>query len=165
RGDGPCTCNMLPVGACGGVAGCMCKDRPRSRGAPAPLPSGAMSHPPHRLLLGPGPSNIAPRVLDALARPLLGHLDPAFLEIADEVQVRLRRLFGTENRLTIPLSATGSGGMEACFANLVEPGDTVLIGVAGVFGERMSDVAARHGAGAVRVEALRGSPLAQTALG
>lgn len=108
---------------------------------------------PRRLLLGPGPSNVHPRVLAALAEPLLGHLDPAFLALADEVQERLRRLFGTANRLTIPLAATGSGGMEASVANLVEPGDVALIGVAGVFGERICDVAARHGARVVRVEA------------
>jgi len=114
---------------------------------------------PHRLLLGPGPSNVHPRVLAALAEPLLGHLDPLFLAIVDDVQTRLRRLFGTGNRLTIPLSATGSGGMEACFANLVEPGDTVLVGVAGVFGERMSDVAGRLGARVVRVETEPGTIL------
>jgi alanine-glyoxylate transaminase/serine-glyoxylate transaminase/serine-pyruvate transaminase len=108
---------------------------------------------PRRLLLGPGPSNVPERVLAVLAEPLLGHLDPALLSIADEVQARLRRLFATDNRLTIPLSATGSGGMEACFANLVEPEDVAVIGVAGVFGERMCDVAARHGARVVRVEA------------
>ena len=120
---------------------------------------------PHRLLLGPGPSNVHPRVLAALAEPLLGHLDPAFLAIADEVQERLRRLFGTGHRLTIPLSSTGSGGMEACFANLVEPGDTALIGVAGVFGERMCDVAARHGARVVRVEAEWGRAVDEDAVG
>jgi alanine-glyoxylate transaminase / serine-glyoxylate transaminase / serine-pyruvate transaminase len=119
---------------------------------------------PHRLLLGPGPSNVHPRVLAALAEPLLGHLDPAFLAVADEVQARLRRLFGTGNRLTIPLSSTGSGGMEACFANLVEPGDVSLIGVAGVFGERMCDVAARHGARVLRLEAEWGRAVDEAAL-
>ena len=114
---------------------------------------------PDRLLLGPGPSNVAPSVLAAMARPLLGHLDPIFLSIVDDVQGRLRRLFGTENRLTIPLSATGSGGMEACFANLVEPGDDVLVGVAGVFGERMCDVAGRFGARVTRVETEPGTIL------
>jgi len=118
-----------------------------------------MAELPDRLLLGPGPSNVAPRVLAALARPLLGHLDPLFLSIVDEVQARLRRLFGTESRLTIPLSATGSGGMEACFANLVEPGDPVLVGVAGVFGERMCEVAARLGARVSRVETEPGTIL------
>jgi alanine-glyoxylate transaminase/serine-glyoxylate transaminase/serine-pyruvate transaminase len=117
----------------------------------------------HRLLLGPGPSNVPERVLAALARPLLGHLDPAFLAVADEVQERLRRIFGTGNRMTIPLSSTGSGGMETCFANLVEPGDVAVIGVAGVFGERMSDVAARHGARVVRVEAEWGAAIDEDA--
>jgi alanine-glyoxylate transaminase/serine-glyoxylate transaminase/serine-pyruvate transaminase len=117
-----------------------------------------------RLLLGPGPSNVSTRVRAALAAPLLGHLDPAFLAIADEVQERLRRLFGTANRLTIPLAATGSGGMEACFANLVEAGDVALVGVAGVFGERMCDVAARHGARVLRVDAEWGRPLDEAAV-
>jgi alanine-glyoxylate transaminase/serine-glyoxylate transaminase/serine-pyruvate transaminase len=94
-----------------------------------------------------------------MATPLVGHLDPAFLAVLDEVQERLRSLFGTRNRLTIPLSATGSGGMEACFANLVEPGDDVVIGVAGVFGERMCDTAARLGARVVRIETEPGTIL------
>jgi alanine-glyoxylate transaminase/serine-glyoxylate transaminase/serine-pyruvate transaminase len=119
---------------------------------------------PRRLLLGPGPSNVPQRVLDALAQPLLGHLDPAFLAVADEVQAGLRRLFGTAHPLTIPLSATGSGGMQACFANALEPGDTALIGVAGVFGERMCDVAARLGARVVRVEAEWGTALDEDAM-
>jgi len=88
-----------------------------------------------------------------MAQPIVGHLDPAFLDICDEVQARLRRLFGTGNALTLPLSATGSGGMQACFANLVEPGDDVVIGVAGLFGERMCDVATRLGARVTRVDA------------
>ncbi|MCH8133580.1 MAG: alanine--glyoxylate aminotransferase family protein, partial [Myxococcales bacterium] len=75
---------------------------------------------PRRLLLGPGPSNVHPRVLAALAQPMIGHLDPVFLDILDEVQERLRRLFGTRNPLTLPLSATGSAGMEACLVNLLE---------------------------------------------
>jgi alanine-glyoxylate transaminase/serine-glyoxylate transaminase/serine-pyruvate transaminase len=123
-----------------------------------------MSSLPPRLLLGPGPSNVPPRVLAALAEPLLGHLDPAFLSIADEVQQRLRDLFGTANRLTIPLSSTGSGGMEACFANLIEPGDRVLVGVAGVFGERMREVAHRHGARVSAVEAEWGRVLDEGAM-
>lgn len=119
---------------------------------------------PQRLLLGPGPSNVHPRVLAALARPLLGHLDPAFLALADEVQERLRRLFGTGNRLTIPLASTGSGGMEAALANLLEPDDTALVGVAGVFGERMCDVAGRQGARVVRVDAEWGTALDEGAM-
>jgi alanine-glyoxylate transaminase/serine-glyoxylate transaminase/serine-pyruvate transaminase len=114
---------------------------------------------PRRLLLGPGPSDVHPDVLAALSQPLVGHLDPAFLALVEALQGRLRRLFGTRNRLTIPLSATGSGGMEACFANLVEPGDRVLVGVAGVFGERMCDVAARHGGDVVRIDAEWGAVL------
>ena len=114
---------------------------------------------PRRLLLGPGPSNVHPRVLAAMSQPLVGHLDPAFLAVLDEVQSRLRGLFGTRNALTLPLSGTGSAGMEACFVNLVEPGDEVLVGVAGVFGERMCEVARRQGARVTRVEAEPGTPL------
>ncbi len=119
---------------------------------------------PHRLLLGPGPSNVHPRVLAAQASPLLGHLDPVFLEILDGVQERLRRLFGTGNAMTLPLSGTGSAGMEACFVNLVEPGDAVLVGVAGVFGERMCDVAARCGARVERVDTEPGTILPDDAM-
>ena len=117
-----------------------------------------------RLLLGPGPSNAHPRVLQALATPLVGHLDPQFLALMDEVQVRLRRLFGTQNPLTLPLSATGSAGMEACLVNLLEPGDKIVIGVAGVFGERMCDVATRAGALVTRVDAEWGTALSPTAM-
>lgn len=121
-----------------------------------------MSNP--RLLLGPGPSNPHPRVLEALSRPLLGHLDPAFLAILDEAQARLRTLFGTQNPLTLPLSATGSGGMEACLANLLEIGDSAVIGVAGVFGERMCEVARRIGARVERVETEPGTALRAEAM-
>ena len=117
-----------------------------------------------RLLLGPGPSNPHPRVLEALSRPLLGHLDPAFLALLDEAQARLRTLFGTENALTLPLSATGSGGMEACLANLLERGDRALIGVAGVFGERMCEVARRIGAEVERIETEPGTALPAAAM-
>lgn len=105
-----------------------------------------------RILMGPGPSNVHPRVLKAMATPLVGHLDPEFLLIMDSIQEMLRTLFNTKNELTIPISGTGSAGMETCFANLVEPGDRVLICVNGVFGERMCDVAARCGAEVVRLE-------------
>lgn len=118
-----------------------------------------MDAPPSRLLLGPGPSNVSARVREAMARPLLGHLDPAFLAIMDEVQERLRRLYGTTNALTLPLSATGSAGMEACLVNLLEPGDDLVVGVAGVFGERMCEVASRAGARVARVEAPWGRAL------
>ena len=119
---------------------------------------------PERLLLGPGPSNAHPRVLAAMARPLLGHLDPLFLELMDEVQARLRRLFRTENALTLPLSATGSAGMEACLANLLERDEDVVVGVAGVFGERMCEVARRIGARVTRVETEPGTALAPEAM-
>jgi alanine-glyoxylate transaminase/serine-glyoxylate transaminase/serine-pyruvate transaminase len=119
---------------------------------------------PRRLLLGPGPSNVHPRVLAALAQPLVGHLDPAFLAILDEVQTRLRGLFATRNALTLPISGTGSAGMEACFTNLVEPDDEVLVGVAGVFGERMCDLARRLGARLHRVDAEPGTALDPSAM-
>lgn len=109
--------------------------------------------PPDRTLLGPGPSNVDPRVLEAISAPLLGHLDPVFLELADETQDLLRQAFLTENPVTFPISGTGSAGMESCFVNLVEPGDSVLVCVNGVFGTRMADVAARCGATVTKVEA------------
>ena len=108
---------------------------------------------PDRLLMGPGPSNPYPEVVAAFSQPLLGHLDPEFLRILDETCDRLRTVFKTQNPLTLPISGTGSAGMEACFVNLVEPGDTVIVGVNGVFGERMCEVARRAGAAVVRVEA------------
>ncbi len=116
---------------------------------------GAMSGPnmPARLLLGPGPSMVHPRVLAALGQPLVGHLDPEFLALLDRVQEDLKRLFKTQNQLTLPISGTGSAGMEACFANLIEDGDEVVIGVNGVFGTRMADVATRLGAQVVKVMA------------
>ena len=90
--------------------------------------------PPTRTLLGPGPSPVHPRVLQSLSLPVIGHLDPAFLKIMDESMEMLREVFQTKNRLALPMSGTGSAGMETCFANLIEPGDDVLIGVNGVFG-------------------------------
>jgi alanine-glyoxylate transaminase/serine-glyoxylate transaminase/serine-pyruvate transaminase len=120
---------------------------------------------PRRLLLGPGPSNVHPRVREAMAQPLVGHLDPVFLAVLEEVKANLRRLFGTRNAMTLPLSGTGSAGMEACFANLLEPGDDVVIGVAGVFGERMADVARRIGARVTRVETPPGTVLEDAAMG
>jgi len=106
-----------------------------------------------RLLLGPGPSNPYPEVMEAFQRPVLGHLDPDFLSVLDAIADRLRIAFGTANTLTLPISGTGSAGMETCFVNLVERGDTAIIGVNGVFGERMCEVARRCGADVVRVEA------------
>ena len=119
---------------------------------------------PERLLLGPGPCNVSARVRQALGRPLLGHLDPLFLELLDDVQQRLRGLFGTTNEFTLPLSATGSAGMEACLVNLLEPGDRLLVGVNGVFGGRMAEVARRAGAEVTTVEASWGEPLDEQAV-
>lgn len=107
---------------------------------------------PARTLLGPGPSMVHPRVLSALAHPVLGHLDPKFLEVMNEVQELLRYVFQTENELTIPVSGTGSAGMEAALCNFIEPGDQVLIGVNGYFGERLCDMAGRYGAQVQRME-------------
>src|SRR6476646_5989390 len=112
-----------------------------------------------RLLLGPGPSNPYPEAVAALSRPMLGHMDPEFIAIMDETMARLRTVFRTDNALTFPVSGTGSAGMEACFVNLVEAGDTVIVGVNGVFGERMCEVARRCGADVVRVDEEWGLPL------
>src|SRR5919107_4614943 len=109
--------------------------------------------PPARTLLGPGPSPVSRRVLQALSLPVVGHLDPKFLEIMDQSMAMLREVFQTKNRLALPMSGTGSAGMETCFVNLVEPGDDLLIGVNGVFGTRMVDVAQRCGALVDTVEA------------
>jgi len=109
--------------------------------------------------MGPGPSEVSERVRLAMARPTLGHLDPAFLGLMDEIAASLRLLFGTRHRMTIPISGTGSAGMEAALANLIEPGDVAIIGVHGVFGRRMTEVAERCGARTVVVEAPWGEPL------
>jgi alanine-glyoxylate transaminase / serine-glyoxylate transaminase / serine-pyruvate transaminase len=111
------------------------------------------------LLLGPGPSNPYPEATAALARPVLGHLDPEFLALYGEVGERLRAVFQTANRVTLPVSGTGSAGMECCLVNLVEPGDTAIVGVNGYFGERLCEVARRIGAEVVRVEGEWGRPL------
>ncbi|MFQ5825414.1 MAG: pyridoxal-phosphate-dependent aminotransferase family protein [bacterium] len=100
-------------------------------------------NPPQRILLGPGPSNVHPRVYKALSTPLVGHLDAEFLKIMNEIQELLRFVFQTKNALTIAISGTGSAGMEAAFVNVIEPGDTVIVGVNGVFGTRMSDIVTR----------------------
>jgi len=109
--------------------------------------------PGERLLMGPGPSDVPARVLGALSAPCIGHLDPAFLSVMDETQQLLRHLFQTENPLTIPVSGTGSAGMETCFVNLIEPGDEVVVCVNGVFGTRMSDIVGRLGGRLTRVDA------------
>lgn len=110
-------------------------------------------NPPHRVLLGPGPSNVHPRVQQAMAAPLVGHLDPYFFEVMDDTTKLLRAIFRTGNRLTFPISGTGSAGMEASFCNFLEPGDVAVIGVNGLFGERMVDVARRCGAEVIPVTA------------
>lgn len=102
--------------------------------------------------MGPGPSEVAPSVLQAMSRPLVGHLDPAFVKLMDEIKAMLRQVFFTRNEMTFPVSGTGSAGMEFCFVNLIEPGDSVIIGVNGVFGTRMCDVAERCGAKVTKVE-------------
>lgn len=105
-----------------------------------------------RLLLGPGPSPVDDRILEAMASPTVGHLDPLFLDLMDDVGARLRTVFGTSNETTFPVSGTGSAGMEAAVANVVEPGDTVVVGIHGVFGRRLAEMARRMGAQVVTVE-------------
>lgn len=114
---------------------------------------------PDRLLLGPGPSPVSPGVLQAMSTPLIGHLDPAFLGVMNEVQELLRYAFQTDNRWTIPVSGTGSAAMEAAFANLVRPGDRVLVPTNGYFGGRMASMAERAGGEVARVEAAWGEAL------
>lgn len=106
-----------------------------------------------RLLMGPGPSNVHPRILQAMAMPCIGHLDPDFVALMEETKTMLREVMLTKNELTIPVSGTGSAGMEACVCNLVEPGDRFLVCINGVFGQRMADVAGRYGAQVSTVEA------------
>ena len=112
----------------------------------------AAASPPERLLLGPGPSPVHPRVLEAQARGMIGHLDPWFLEVTDQVASMLRAVFRTSNPLTYAVSGTGSAGMETAVVNVVEPGDTVIVGVNGVFGGRIADTARRAGAEVVALE-------------
>lgn len=109
-------------------------------------------HPEKRLLLGPGPSDVHPRILEAMARPTLGHLDPDFQGLMEDIKAGLKQAFQTENRMTYPVSAPGSAGMETCFVNLVEEGDKVIIVKHGVFGERMRQNVLRAGGEAVMVE-------------
>lgn len=109
-------------------------------------------NPPIRTLLGPGPSDIHPRVLQAIGKNTVGHLDPYYLQLMDASQKMLRALFRTENRMTFSVSATGSAGMEATVVNLIEPGDSMIVCVNGVFGARMCDVAERAGARVTKVE-------------
>ena len=109
-------------------------------------------HPPLRTLMGPGPSDVPPRILEALGRPTIGHLDPRFIELMDEVKTLLQYVMQTENALTMPISAPGSAGMEACFVNLVQPGDKVIVCQNGVFGGRMKENVERCGAEPVMVQ-------------
>lgn len=117
---------------------------------------------PDRLLLGPGPSNAHPSVLEAMSQPLIGHLDPDFIALLDRLKDGLRTLFGTSNAMTLPLSATGSAGMEAALFNLLERGDPIVVGVNGVFGVRMAEVARRAGAEVTTVEATWGTRLSDS---
>lgn len=112
----------------------------------------SLFQPPKRTLMGPGPSDVSDRVLQALARPTIGHLDPAFVGMMDEMKTLLQYAFMTKNELTFPVSAPGSAGMETCFVNLVEPGDKVIVCQNGVFGGRMKENVERIGATAIMVE-------------
>lgn len=125
----------------------------------ADAPAIAALNPPRRILLGPGPSPVDDRVLRSMAAPLVGHLDPIFVRTMDEVQELLRYVFETNNRLTMPISGTGSAGMEAAVANLLEPGEEIVICINGYFGERMHEMALRVGAKPVRVECAWGGPV------
>ncbi|MCX9155645.1 alanine--glyoxylate aminotransferase family protein [Niveibacterium sp. 24ML] len=116
-------------------------------------------HPPRRVLMGPGPSDVPARVLQAMAQPTVGHLDPAFSGMMEELKTLLRWAFQTKNELTFPVSAPGSVGMETCFVNLVEPGDTVIVCVNGVFGGRQAENVRRCGGTPVIVEDEWGAPV------
>ena len=115
--------------------------------------------PPQRTLMGPGPSDVPQRILDAMRRPTIGHLDPAFQDMMEQIKSLLRYAFQTNNPLTFPVSAPGSAGMEMCFVNLVEPGDMVLVCINGVFGNRMLENIKRCGGVAVTVEDDWGKPV------
>ena len=116
-------------------------------------------NPPSRTLMGPGPSDVHPRILNAMAKTTIGHLDPAFIEMMDEIKEMLQYAFKTENALTMPISAPGSAGMEACFVNLVEPGDKVIVCINGVFGSRMKENVTRIGGQAIIIEDDWGKPV------
>ncbi|MGL6258557.1 pyridoxal-phosphate-dependent aminotransferase family protein [Vibrio sp. WXL103] len=115
--------------------------------------------PPRRVLMGPGPSDISPQVLQAMSRPTIGHLDPLFIQMMDELKSLLKYAFQTQNAFTIAVSAPGSAGMEACFVNLVEPGDKVIVCRNGVFGERMRENVVRAGGEAVVIDDDWGAPV------
>jgi alanine-glyoxylate transaminase/serine-glyoxylate transaminase/serine-pyruvate transaminase len=122
-------------------------------------------NPGDRVLMGPGPSNVPARVLQAMSAPCIGHLDPYFLSVMDETQHLLKFLFQTENPFTIPVSGTGSAGMETCFVNLVEPGEEVVVCINGVFGTRMADIVTRLGGQLIRVNGEWGRAIAPEAVG
>ncbi len=109
-------------------------------------------HAPKRLLYGPGPSQVYPRIYQAMMQPIVGHLDPYFFQISQNVQKGLRMVFNTQNELTLPISATGSGGMETAVSNFIEPGTKLGLIVGGFFGERIAEMAKRHGAEIVRLD-------------
>src|SRR5690606_29195299 len=112
----------------------------------------ASFHPPVRTLMGPGPSDVNPRVLEALSRPTIGHLDPEFIRLMDEIKELLQYAFRTKNELTLPVSAPGSAGMEAVFVNLLQPGDKAIVCINGAFGGRMKENVERCGATAIEVK-------------
>ena len=116
-------------------------------------------NPPSRTLMGPGPSDVHPRILNSMAKTTIGHLDPSFIDMMDEIKEMLQYAFMTENALTMPISAPGSAGMEACFVNLVEPGDKVIVCINGVFGSRMKENVTRIGGQAIIVEDDWGKPV------
>ena len=116
-------------------------------------------YPPQRILLGPGPSNVEPRVLQAMLKPILGYMDPVYLKCLDHIQRLLRAVFETENRVTFSMSGTGGAGMEACLANLIEEGEEVVVCVNGFFAQRAAEIAGRWGARVIRVEAEWGQPI------
>ena len=120
--------------------------------------------PPTRILMGPGPSDVHPRILDAMSRPTIGHLDSAFIDMMDEIKEMLKYAFKTDNELTMPISAPGSAGMEACFTNLVESGDKVIVCINGVFGSRMKENVTRIGGHAVVIEDEWGKPVSSDKL-
>ncbi len=121
-------------------------------------------HPPQRTLMGPGPSDVPPRVLAAMARPTIGHLDPVFVEFMDDLKALLQQTFLTTSKLVLPISGPGTAGMESAFVNLVEPSDTVIVGRNGVFGERMRENVVRTGATPVVVDAPWGEPIEPAAI-
>lgn len=131
---------------------------------PDPASEFGTLRPPSRVLMGPGPSDTPPRVLAALGLPTIGHLDPGYLEIMNQTAEMLRRLFRTQNRLTMPMSGTGSAGMEAAFVNVLEPGDRALVAINGVFGTRMKDIVERCGCECVTVDVEWGKPVTPGAI-